>query len=203
MPAVARVLPRKRLHCLSQFCNDVAEAAIPVITSPKLFFALWPDSETRKALTTRGKSMHKTAGGRMTRPENLHLTLAFLGPTDATRLAELEAVAVSVKPAACSLVLDDAGYWKHNSIVWAGATKVPDKLGTLVEELREALKKNGFRFDPKPFKPHVTLIRDAHDPGEPVKRSIRWKVGGFSLVRAYRDEQGLLYRVVSSCPKVE
>ena len=139
----------------------------------------------------------------MTRPENLHLTLAFLGPTDATRLAELEAVAASVTTVNCSLSLDEAGYWKHNNIVWAGSSKVPDKLATLVYDLRDALKKNGFRFDPKPFKPHVSLIRDAKDPGEPPKKSIRWKVGGFSLVRAYRDDQGLLYRVVSSCPKVE
>jgi len=147
--------------------------------------------------------LHKTSGGRLTRPENLHLTLAFLGPTDATRLAELEAVAASVKLVNCSLTLDEAGYWKHNKIVWAGSSKVPDKLVTMVHDLREALKKSGFRFDPKPFKPHVSLIRDAHDPGEAAKRSIRWKVAGFSLVRAYRDEQGLLYRVVSSCPKVE
>ena len=139
----------------------------------------------------------------MTRLENLHLTLAFLGPTDATRLAELEAVAASVKLVNCSLVLDQAGYWKHNRIILAGSSKVPEKLVTMVHDLREALKKNGFRYDPKPFKPHVSLIRDAHDPGEPAKRSIRWKVAGFSLVRAYRDEQGLLYRVVSSCPKAE
>jgi 2'-5' RNA ligase len=147
--------------------------------------------------------MHKISGGRMTRPENLHLTLAFLGPTDATRLAELEAVAASVKTVNCAISLDEAGYWKHNHIVWAGSSKVPDKLATMVQELRDALKKNGFRFDPKPFKPHVTLIRDAKDPGVPPKKSIRWKVGGFSLVRAYRDDQGLLYRVVSSCPKAE
>ena len=147
--------------------------------------------------------MHKVSGGRMTRPENLHLTLAFLGPTDATRLAELEAVAASVKTVNCILTLDEAGYWKHNHIAWAGSTKVPDKLAGMVQELRDALKKNGFRFDPKPFKPHVSLIRDAKDPGGPAKRSIRWKVSGFSLVRAYRDDLGLLYRVVSSCPKAE
>jgi len=149
----------------------------------------------------RGKTLHKTAGGRITRPENLHLTLAFLGPTDATRLAELEAVAASVPINDCNLVLDEAGYWKHNQVVWAGTNKVPEKLDAMVNELRDALRKNGFRFDSKPFKPHVTLIRDAQDPGPTAKRLIKWKVGGFALVRAYRDDQGLLYRVVSSCPR--
>ena len=151
--------------------------------------------------STRAKALQKTSGGRITRNENMHLTLAFLGPTDATRLAELEAVAASVEIANCTLTLDEVGYWKHNQVVWAGTSKVPDSLDAMVSNLRGALKKNGFRFDEKPFKPHVTLIRDAEDPGPSAKRLIRWKVGGFALVRAYRDDQGLLYRVVSSCPK--
>ena len=42
---------------------------------PRLFYALWPDAAARAALAAWQASL----GGAPTRPDKLHLTLAFLG----------------------------------------------------------------------------------------------------------------------------
>ena len=97
------------------------------------------------------------------------------------------------------LRLDEPGYWTHNHIAWLGATRTPEDLDTTVAELRAALVQAGIRFDPKPFVPHVTLVRNARPPKEdwPTLNPVEWPVNGFSLVSSERDESGAYYRVVA------
>jgi len=162
----------------------------------RLFFALWPDDAVREALTHWAKRLHQACGGRMTRPQNLHLTLAFLGETEAGRLAELKQAAGRVAPRAFALVLDEPGYWKHNRIAWAGAAKDPDTLLTMVADLRSALLAARFRFDPKPFVSHVTLVRKGNSPRElPRLAPIVWRGTGFALIRSVPGPDGIDYTV--------
>src|SRR5437667_76833 len=49
----------------------------------RLFYALWPDAATRAALTR----LQLAVRGRNMRPENFHLTLAFLGEQPIRSLA--------------------------------------------------------------------------------------------------------------------
>src|SRR5438552_5879227 len=130
----------------------------------RLFFALWPDDAVRAELAQWSREIHKLCGGRTTRPENLHVTLAFLGGVEDARVAEVERAAGEVTPRVVSLVLDRPGYWKHNRIAWAGASLVPTELVELVVELRDALTRSHIGFDAKPFVSHVTLLRDAREP---------------------------------------
>ena len=165
----------------------------------RLFFALWPDDEVRARLERWSRELHALCGGRTTRPENLHVTLAFLGSVEEARVAEVERAAGEVAPRAVSLVLDRPGYWKHNRIAWAGASVVPPELEALVSELRGALLKSQIRFDAKSFASHVTLLRDAREPrGMPALEPIRWKLDGFALVRSVTLPRGSRYEVLKS-----
>ena len=56
------------------------------------------------------------------------MTLAFLGDCDGERLGELKAAAASVRVQPFELVLDEAGFWKHNRLAWAGRRKRPPRL---------------------------------------------------------------------------
>ena len=138
------------------------------------------------------------AGGRATRAESIHLTLAFLGDCDADRLGALKAAAARVRVRPFELVLDERGFWNHNRIAWIGATATPGALEALVSELRTALAEAQFAFDPKPFVPHVTLVRKAR-PGfaMPALDPIRWQVDGFVLVRSVMRSAGSDYLVES------
>jgi RNA 2',3'-cyclic 3'-phosphodiesterase len=167
----------------------------------RLFFALWPDDRARAKLTAYARATHERTGGRIMRPEGLHITLAFLGDVDAARLDALRDIAGSVAVQPFDWTLDEAGYWNHNRIVWVGATAVPVQLGTLVADLRAALKTADFVFDAKPFVPHTTLIRKGAPPRElPALAPIPWHVTRFVLVRSVLGEQGSRYEIAGSWP---
>jgi 2'-5' RNA ligase len=151
----------------------------------RLFFALWPDEQVRARLAQWSSALRALCGGRPTRPENLHLTLAFLGSVEDARVAEVERASGEVAARASALVLDQSGYWKHNRIAWAGAAVVPEELEALVSDLRGALERSHIRFDAKPFVPHVTLLRDARgSQALPALDPIDWEMDGFVLVRS-------------------
>jgi 2'-5' RNA ligase len=129
-------------------------------------------------------------------PETLHITLAFLGRCDPERLPSLEAAAASVRVRPFVLTVDEPGYWRSHQIAWAGARTTPPPLHALVSELRAALTAQEFPFDPKPFVPHVTLIRKAR-PGFalPSLDPISWRVEDFTLVSSTPGREGSDYTV--------
>ena len=168
----------------------------PVVPPARLFFALWPDDEVRAQLAHWSRELHALCGGRPTLPENLHVTLAFLGSVEDARVAEVERAASEVAPRAISLLLDRPGYWKHNRIAWAGASVVPPGLAALVSELRGALVKSQIRFDAKPFVSHLTLLRDAREPrAMPALAPIEWRLDGFALVQSVSLPQRSRYEI--------
>jgi|SRR5215470_9706686 len=164
----------------------------------RLFFALWPGEEVRARLAAWARRLHAACGGRPTRVENLHMTLAFLGSVESERVAAIERAAGEVAAASCTLVLDRPGVWRD--IVWAGASAVPPELDTLVHELRGALARSRVDFDAKEFASHVTLLRDARSkpPAMPELEPIRWDVGGFALVSSRLQAGGSRYEVLES-----
>jgi 2'-5' RNA ligase len=172
----------------------VTTAARPL----RLFFALWPDGAARAALERWTAAIHRVGGGRATRGDSIHMTLAFLGATEAARLEEVKAAAAGVQVRPFDLVIDEAGFWKHKHLAWAGASESPEALATLVADLRAALAAARLAFDPKPFVPHVTLVRRAR-PGFVMPRlePIPWQVDGFVLVRSVMRPDGSDYLVES------
>ena len=165
----------------------------------RLFFALWPDDAVRAELARWSRELHALCGGRTTRPENLHVTLAFLGGVEDARVAEIERAADTAGLRACTLILDRAGYWKHNRIAWAGASLVPPELAALVSELRGALAKSRIAFDAKPFASHVTLLRGAREPrAMPALAPVEWRLAGFALVQSVTLPRGSRYEIRKS-----
>jgi 2'-5' RNA ligase len=164
-----------------------------------LFFALWPDEGVRARLARWSSELHAVCGGRPTRPENLHVTLAFLGSVEEARAAEAERAAGGVAPRAISLVLDEPGYWKHNRIAWAGTSVVPPGLEAFVSGLRGALERSQIHFDAKPFVSHVTLLREAREPrAMPALEPIEWRLDGFALVQSVISPRGSRYEIRKS-----
>jgi 2'-5' RNA ligase len=167
----------------------------------RLFFALWPDEATRGRLADWTRAIHRASGGRAMRPETVHLTLAFLGPTPAAALPAITAATEQVAPRAFTLHVDEPGYWRHNQIAWGGVREPPPELGALVADLRAALVAARITFDPKPFVAHLTLVRKAR-PGfrMPALEAIEWPVRDFVLVRSVTGAEGSDYEVIGRWP---
>lgn len=169
----------------------------------RLFFVLWPPAEVAAALATTAQSLAKTAGGRPTRKETLHLTLAFLGDVDEAKQALLMQAASAIHVAPFTLSLDQVGYWPHNNIAWAGCSSNQQGLLDLANELRQSLAAFGFHAHDagQDFIPHVTLVRDVPvgmlHCGSTMER-VRWPISGFVLVRSRLSAAGPAYETLSA-----
>ena len=166
----------------------------------RLFFALWPDDATRAALNRTGKWLHRHWGGRRMRADTLHITLAFLGSTPVDQLDALFACADTVQSHAFELVLDQAGYWRHNRIGWLGTNEAPPQHLDLVGALNTTLQAAGFPVDVRPHVPHVTLLRNTAGGEIPACEPVRWSVSDFVLVKSVTESGGACYQVIRRWP---
>jgi 2'-5' RNA ligase len=168
----------------------------------RLFFALWPDDATRDALNRTGKWLHQHWGGRLMRRDTLHVTLAFLGATPVERLEALTGCADAVQVEPYELLLDQAGYWRHNRIGWLGASEMPPQHVELVNQLNGALRAAGFPVDARPHVPHVTLLRKAPGGEVPECRGVNWPIREFVLVKSVTASDGAHYEAMRRWPLV-
>lgn len=167
--------------------------------SLRLFFALWPDEPVRAALTDWQPPLQALCGGSPMRADTLHSTLLFLGEVDANKLEALLLAAQEVAGKPMQIEFDVARYWGHNHILYAAPQHVPPALVELQSELERRLRKHHFSFDPREFKPHVTLLRHSKWTDEPLPDmpAVRWPVREFALVQSLGDEWGARYEVLA------
>jgi len=163
----------------------------------RLFFALWPPRATAQALFDWASAAQRACGGRVTPVRNIHLTLAFLSEIASARQPDAIHAARAARGERHQLPLEQARYWPHNNIVWAGPHEVPAALAQLVSELTVNLKNGGFALESRPFAAHVTLIRRAHAAGAlPALPAVEWPVREFALVRSALSARGSSYETL-------
>src|SRR5216683_6152873 len=99
---------------------------------------------------------------RWVRPENLHVTLKFIGEAPAAKLAEIRsALAGARSDQPITLDFRGLGFFpneKHPRVFWAGIEASPN-LKTLAAEIDGATEKLGIPREQRPFSPHLTLAR--------------------------------------------
>jgi 2'-5' RNA ligase len=108
---------------------------------------------------------------RWVRPNNIHLTLKFLGDikeTDTEKIARVISESVTGYPP-ISLAVKGIGVFpgiKQPRVLWLGISKQLNLLTGLQKTLDEKLEAMGFPKEKRPFKGHLTLgrIKDKIDP---------------------------------------
>ncbi len=119
----------------------------------------------RAALAAEIERMRAAASGvGWVAPDNLHVTLKFLGGVEPGRLADTEVALARAASAAppFDLTLGGVGAFPTSSrprVVWAGVAGGRDALGTLAGRVDSALADLGFERETRPYSPHVTLGR--------------------------------------------
>ena len=167
----------------------------------RVFFALWPDEDVRDALAALACAAQAQCGGRAMAREKVHLTLFFVGEIESTRIAELETVAASLRTERFALVLDRLGYWRHNHIVWAGASACPPALASLAVDLKAALARVDIVGEDRLFAPHITLVRNAaRAPATTAFAPCAWRAREFALVESRPVAGGVRYDVRARWP---
>ena len=134
--------------------------------------------------------------GRYSPPENLHLTLAFIGEYGNPDVVMEALASVPFEP--FSLRLDRLGHF--GDLYWAGIAD-NSQLSAFVKRLRRALSNRNIPFDRKRFSPHITLVRKAEYYGETPLPPVHapegeMEVNGVLLMRSDRGKHGMIYTEV-------
>ena len=143
----------------------------------RLFVALSLPAEVRERLDMLGNGL---PGARWVAPENLHLTLRFVGEVDSGQARDLDDTLSAIDAPGFELTLQGLATFgdglKLRSL-YAGVTPNP-ALAHLQAKVESAVVRAGLPAERRKFRPHVTLARFKGDPGP--------KLGH------YLEERGLL-----------
>ena len=166
----------------------------------RLFIAIrFPDEILNALLAFQQELASCGLRGRWAPPENLHLTLAFIG--EYGRPDEVTDAMASVPFAPFSLRLDGMG--RFGDLYWAGLAE-NRALSGYVRGLRHALADRHIPFDRKRFSPHITLVRKAVFLGESALPEATPPTGEaeirrVSLMRSERGKNGMIYTEIGCC----
>jgi len=180
---------------------------------PRLFISINCNEETkRQLLSIQEQIKSQSERGNFSRPENLHLTLAFLGETpqemiESIRscLSEASAVLSAQKPpiAPFSLTFSQTDFFRRGGkeLWWIGADQNDSSLAALNNlrhRITSGLSSRKIPFDNKEFKPHITLGREiTHNaPITIPKQKIDFPVNRISLMKSEHINKVLVYTEV-------
>ncbi len=189
-------------------------AAAPADEVWRLFVAVPIDDSARNTLAglqSRWRRLGADVG--WVRPENLHLTLAFLGDTpvghadNAIRAVDDAAAG----RASFDIELEGVGWFgrpERPRVIWAGVT-APRDLEVLWGDLSARLRAAGFALEDRPFAVHITLGRVRSSRGLTALTSAlqsstnnatwgRVRVAELQLMRSVLTAGGPVYSVVHS-----
>lgn len=133
----------------------------------RTFIAIELNEALRHALAQTQARFQREPSARVVRwvvPENIHLTLKFLGEVDAAQLPALQrAVAdACARNAPFTLTLGGAGAFPNTrqpNVVWIGARGQIENAARLAEQIDLACAALGFAREARAFTPHLTLGR--------------------------------------------
>ena len=183
----------------------------------RLFVALDLPAGAKAALAATMGQLQSVipAGVRWVNPAGIHLTLKFMGDTEAGLVTPLRAALWEAAAAGDAmpfpLHLDGLGVFPNGREprgIYAGVDGDLDSLTQAQRQVEQAIVHLGFRQDNRSFCPHLTLgrVRDGVAPavrrqiGETIARQAAalspeyaWMAGEICLIRSNLTPQGAVY----------
>ncbi len=134
----------------------------------RIFVAAALEPVLREAVV-QVRSRLDSAGGalRWVRPDDLHLTLKFLGEIAEARVAGVAAAArqVAGRTEPFEITLAGIGAFpspRRPQVVWVGVGTGADRVTSLARDLDTELHRLKFPKEGRPFRPHLTVARARH-----------------------------------------
>ena len=149
---------------------------------------------------------------RWVRPENLHVTLKFVGEVEAAQLDGIRSALTAIGlDAPVDLHFRGLGFFpdeKYPRVLWAGLNA--SGLPVLARDIDRALEGRGIARDQRAFTPHLTLAR--FEPGElheklrsAIQKNSEREFGAFQarefhLIQSKLKASGAEYATLASFP---
>lgn len=152
---------------------------------------------------------------RWVRPENIHLTLKFIGETDARKIEGIRAALSRIRTdAPVELLFRGLGFFpdaKPPRVFWAGVN-ASGNLPLLAANVDRALETQGIVREERAFRPHLTLARfDPPGVAEKLSAAVEQNVDHdfgsaqaceFHLIESNLHPSGAAYKTLDTFPFV-
>jgi 2'-5' RNA ligase len=128
----------------------------------RLFVAINFNEHTKqKLLALRDELRRDSSRGRFSLPENLHLTLTFLGECDANQAVAVKAAMDTLTFQSFEITIERIGRFKRDGgDLWWASIQTNNALLDLQQNLISVLCSAGFVLESRKFSPHITLGRE-------------------------------------------
>lgn len=176
----------------------------------RLFIAITFNQDIKSSLYNIIQHLKQNSKeGNFTQKDNLHLTIAFIGESNAINTIQKAMNEAVLHPTVKSFTLSIEGLGKFNrregDIFWAGIQNNP-LLSQLNNAIVQELRNNGFTIDDREFKPHLTLGRKVvlHSnfdvkEFEKTNPTMEMEVNRISLMKSERIGGKLVYTEIYHC----
>jgi 2'-5' RNA ligase len=146
------------------------------------------------------------------KPENVHVTLKFLGETDLKYTGKI----ISVMEKAVSgmerfdILIEDTGVFpsaKNPRVMWIDCKDEGENITAIKRRLDRGLKRLGFGVEKKKFQPHLTIARIRHlsKDSEVIEKFLMNKTefgkieaGSIQLISSELSSTGSKYEVIGN-----
>jgi 2'-5' RNA ligase len=156
----------------------------------------------------------KTSGAdvKWVKPENIHLTLIFLGHADAKQISEIEKIleATAKEFAKFEFQLSELGAFPKITsprVIWVNAQEPIGIIKKIVSQLEEKLEKLGFAKEDREFTPHITIGRVRSSRGRiylkdklettKISSAIIQQVDKITLFKSTLTPSGPIYEILN------
>ncbi|MDR1158471.1 MAG: RNA 2',3'-cyclic phosphodiesterase [Oscillospiraceae bacterium] len=162
----------------------------------RLFVAINFNDNTRGGLLAlRDELKAKSPRGHFSLPENLHLTLAFLGECDKKQLVAAKSAMNAVNFEPFDVTIERIGNFRGD-LWWAGCRATP-QLSAIQQALSDNLRKAGFMLENRKYSPHITLGREVITDVTPwTIKPFGETVGKLDLMKSERIGGKLTYTAI-------
>ncbi|MHB1340182.1 MAG: RNA 2',3'-cyclic phosphodiesterase [Coriobacteriia bacterium] len=189
----------------------------------RTFIGIALGTHVRDTLLECGSRIRQVAGTwrgeKWVTPENLHITLKFLGTLPDDTLPEVESIAVETcagfRPYPISLAeVHAVPRLRTARMLWTGIGAGAARTSALASAIEHAMEAAGHTRNERPFSPHVTLVRAREPQAIPFEaidaanrflygadeRDIAMSVRGVTVYSSTLTPQGPVYEELAFLP---
>ena len=176
----------------------------------RVFIGIPLPAEARERL---GALCSGLPNARWVHPENMHVTLRFIGDVDDGQTEDIDAVLGAISVPAFPMTLTGIGCFERGrkvGAVWVGV-EAGEAISHLHEKVESAVVRSGFEPEHRKFKAHVTLARLRNTPVRRVGEFIEargaflhgpFAADRFTLFRSHLGHEGAHYEALVDYPLV-
>lgn len=175
----------------------------------RAFVAIFPPREIQEALHRAALALPIEGAIRYVPPENIHLTIKFLGDVQPESLGGVEKILAAVGERHEPFEAELSGFGafpsqRRGRVLWTSVGRGSDCLSMIAADVEDALGPLGFEHEPRAYRPHATLGRARGRPfvlGEATAlERLTFQAGRLTLVRSVLRRDGATYEPVGVYP---